>query len=76
MLSSSKRSQIGSIVSVGTTEDSKEGAGTLEDQEVEEKLPKQIQSLKEVGGCFLCLKAGKEVQQKFFHSAAVLMAMD
>ncbi|XP_064919886.1 protein TMED8 [Columba livia] len=40
-------SQIGSIVSVGTTEDSKEGAGTLEDQEVEEKLPKQIQSLKE-----------------------------
>nr|XP_005502555.2 protein TMED8 [Columba livia] len=40
-------SQIGSIVSVGTTEDSKEGAGTLEDQEVEEKLPKQIQSLKQ-----------------------------
>ncbi|XP_009696725.1 PREDICTED: protein TMED8, partial [Cariama cristata] len=42
--------QIGSLVSVGTTEDSKGEAGTLEDQEVaelEEKLPDQIQSLKE-----------------------------
>lgn len=66
MLPSSKRSQIGSLVSVGTTEDSKEEAGTLEDQEVaelEEKLPDQIPSLREVGGCFLCLKARREVQQ-------------
>ena len=55
MLSSSERSQIGSLVSAGVTEDSKEEAGTLEDQEVaelEEELPDQIQSLKEVGGCF------------------------
>lgn len=53
-------------MSVGTTEDSKEEAGTLEDQEVaelEEKLPDQIPSLREVGGCFLCLKARREVQQ-------------
>lgn len=63
MLSSSKRSQIGLLMSAGATEDSKEEAGTSEDQEVaalEEKLPDQIQSLKEVGGCFLCLKAGTE----------------
>ncbi|XP_072720255.1 protein TMED8 [Ciconia boyciana] len=43
-------SQTGSLLSVGATEDSKEEAGTLEDQEVaelEEKLPDQIQSLKE-----------------------------
>jgi len=53
-------------VSAGLTEDSKGEAGTLEDQEVaelEEKLPDQIQSLKEVGGCFLRLKASTEVQQ-------------
>ncbi|KAM6254319.1 protein TMED8 [Spheniscus humboldti] len=42
--------QIGSLVSAGATEDLKEEAGALEDQEVaelEEKLPDQIQSLKE-----------------------------
>ncbi|XP_074441477.1 protein TMED8 isoform X2 [Larus michahellis] len=47
---SQSRSQIGLLMSVGATEDSKEEAGTSEDQEVaalEEKLPDQIQSLKE-----------------------------
>lgn len=53
-------------MNAGTTENSKEGAGTLEDQEVaelEEKLPDEIQSLREVGVCFLCLKPMTEVQQ-------------
>lgn len=53
-------------MNAGTTEDSKEGAGTLEDREVselEEKLPDEIQSFKKVGVCFLCLKARTEVQQ-------------
>ncbi|XP_062492137.1 protein TMED8 isoform X1 [Pezoporus occidentalis] len=43
------RSQAGLLVNAGTTEDSKEGAGTLEDREVSElegKLPDEIQSLK------------------------------
>lgn len=65
MLSSSKRLQTGLLVSAGAIKDLKE-AGTLEDREVaelEETLPDQIQSLKEVGGCFLCLKVRREVQQ-------------
>lgn len=55
VLSSSERSQIGSPVSADTKEDSKEDSCTVEDQKVaeaEEKLPDQIQSTKEVGGCF------------------------
>ncbi|KAM6074431.1 protein TMED8 isoform 1-T2 [Chlamydotis macqueenii] len=43
-------SQIGPLMSAGATEDLKEEAGALEDQEVselEEKLPDKIQSLKE-----------------------------
>ncbi|KAM6274927.1 protein TMED8 [Porphyrio hochstetteri] len=47
---SQSRSQIGSLLSVGTTEGSKEEAGALEDQEVaelEEKLPDPVESLKE-----------------------------
>lgn len=58
-LSSSKRSQIGAHLSTGTTEHSKEEVGILEDQkvaELEEKLPDQIQSLRKVDGCFLCLR--------------------
>ncbi|XP_053924962.1 protein TMED8 [Cuculus canorus] len=42
-------SQIGSLMSAGATEDSKEKAGALEDQgiaELEKKLPDQIQSLR------------------------------
>lgn len=59
-LSSSERSQIGAHLSTGTTEHSKEDIGILEDQkvaELEEKLPDQIQSLKKVDGCFLCLRS-------------------
>lgn len=55
VLSSSERLQIGSSVSADVIEDSKEDSCTLEDQKVaeaEEKLPDQIQSTKEVGGCF------------------------
>ncbi|XP_009877058.1 PREDICTED: protein TMED8, partial [Apaloderma vittatum] len=47
---SQSRSQIGSPLSVLATEDSKQEAGTLEDQkgaELGEKVPDQIQSLKE-----------------------------
>ncbi|XP_071601989.1 protein TMED8 [Heliangelus exortis] len=47
---SQSRLRIGSLMHAGVTEDSKEKAGTLEGQEVgelEEKLPDQIQSLKE-----------------------------
>ncbi|XP_027493855.1 protein TMED8 isoform X2 [Corapipo altera] len=49
-------SQIGSHLSAGTTEDSKEEADTLEDQEVaelEEKLPDKIHSLKKEAGVWV-----------------------
>lgn len=67
-LYSSERSQVGVLLNAGMTEDLKQKAGTLKDQEVselEEKLPDPIQSLKEVGGCTLplCLKARAVVQQ-------------
>ncbi|XP_064006518.1 protein TMED8 [Pogoniulus pusillus] len=47
---SQNRSQVGVLLNAGMTEDLKEKAGTLKDQEVselEEKLPDQIQSLRE-----------------------------
>ncbi|XP_032546993.1 protein TMED8 isoform X3 [Chiroxiphia lanceolata] len=49
-------SQIGSHLSAGTTEDSKEEADTLEDREVaelEEKLPDKIHSLKKEAGVWV-----------------------
>lgn len=58
-LSSSKRSQIGAHLSTGTTEHSKEEVGIQKVAELEEKLPDQIQSLKKVDGCFLCLRTKK-----------------
>ncbi|XP_032546991.1 protein TMED8 isoform X1 [Chiroxiphia lanceolata] len=51
-----RRSQIGSHLSAGTTEDSKEEADTLEDREVaelEEKLPDKIHSLKKEAGVWV-----------------------
>lgn len=66
VLSSSRSLQAGSHLSASATEDLKQEVSTSEDQEVaevEEKLPDQIQSLKEVGGRFLCLKVRSKVQQ-------------
>lgn len=74
----SKRSQTGAHLSTGTREHLKEQIGTLGDQkvaEIEEKLPDQIQSLKKVNECFLCLRTKMKVQQQFSHPTTVLAAM-
>lgn len=62
-------------LSADTTEHSKEEIGTVGDQNVavlEKKLPDQIQSLKKVDGCFLCLRMKTEVHQQFSYSTTVL----